>query len=113
MNLILQDVLYVISDPFFLPSMAFTTMLGIFIGAVIYDGNFKQVKRMLLSLFCYASLIVTVTLTRVIPRVSAGILTIHPYAQIITIIGVTIFYLLGVFIGVKIIIATHRRKVVL
>ena len=39
MNLILSEIIYVISDSFFLPSMAFTTMLGIFIGAVIYDGD--------------------------------------------------------------------------
>jgi len=111
MSFVSQEILYIIKDPFFLPSMTFVTMIGVFIGAVLYDGEIKQLKRMLLSLFCYAGLIVAVTLTRVIPRVKLGLITIHPYAQIITIFVVTIFYLLGTFVGVKIIKHTHNKRI--
>ena len=39
MNIIFNDLLYIVSDPFFYPSMAFTTMVGIFIGAVAGIAN--------------------------------------------------------------------------
>lgn len=114
MVLLLSEIIYVISDPFFLPSMAFTTMMGLFIGAVIYNGDIREVKKMLLSLFSYALLIITVTLTRVVPQIPLEINGVqpgvHPFASIITIFTVTIFYLLGTYLGVRITKKAHNKK---
>ena len=114
MNYVISSILYVAHDPFFWPSMAFTTMVGVFIGAIIYDGNTTEVKKMIASLMCYAILIMTVNATRVIPLLQAstnGVLH-QPFASIVTIATVTIFYLLGTFIGVRITKKAHFGKVV-
>jgi hypothetical protein len=107
MNLIISAILYVSSDPFFWPSMGITTMIGIFIGAVIYNGDVTEVKKMIASLICYAVLISTVNLTRVLPDLPI-VANSKPLGSIITIFIVTIFYLLGTFIGVKITKKAHK-----
>ena len=73
MNFIIEAFKYVIGDPFFMPSMTFITMVGIFIGAVIYDGVLKDVMKMVVSLTCYAVLIATVNLTRILPVISTAV----------------------------------------
>jgi hypothetical protein len=104
MNCIIASFFYIISDPFFWPSMAFTTMVGIFIGAVIYDGIVSEVKKMIASLACYAMLIITVNLTRVVPLIPQAIKgTEHQlFASVETMALVTAFYLLGTYLGVRI-----------
>ena len=110
MNLIKPELLYVVGDAFFFPSMAVTSIIGIFIGAVIYYGNFKELKKMIISLFCYASLIATVTLTRSIPHLAETEFK-HPFSGAMTILFVSAFYLLGTFIGVKVTKFAHPKKI--
>jgi hypothetical protein len=110
--MIIDELLYVTVDPFFLPSMAFTTMMGIFIGAVIYDGKYQELKKMVISLMCYMILIVTVTLTRVGPQIASGTHGVHPLASIITIFMVSIFYGFGTFLGVRITKHVHCKKLI-
>jgi hypothetical protein len=110
MNFITQAFIYVVTDSFFFPSMAFVTMVGIFIGAVIYDGNMRDLKKMLVSLICYGVLIAMVNLTRVIPQlpVTTPDKLHQPLASIETMLLVTIFYLLGTFVGVEVVKYAHR-----
>lgn len=106
-----NSIIYVMSDPFFWPSMSFTTMVGIFIGAVIHDGDTKQLNNTLLSLAAYGTLILVTNLTRVLPLVGNSINPAKPLASIATTLLVSIFYLLGLFIGVKLV--EHARHKVL
>jgi len=112
MNVILSTILYVISQPYFWPSMAFTTLIGIFIGAVVYDGVLKEVKKLCLSLFVYMALLLTVNLTRVIPQTMGKDLPklVSGYSQSVTIFIVTIFYLLGMWLGVLMVRKAHKGK---
>ena len=45
-TLIYKAAIYVMSDPFFWPSMAFTTLVGIFVGAVIHNGDMHRSERL-------------------------------------------------------------------
>lgn len=109
-NLIIQSFNYVTRDFYFWPSMTFTTMVGIFIGAVIYDGDLKQVRKGLVALASYVILLAIVNLSRVIPEIS---IVPNPYksvAGIVTMVLVTIFYLLGMWLGVKITKHAHKGR---
>ena len=101
---------YVIWDTFFWPAMAFTTTIGVFIGAVIYDGLLDEIKKMVLSLTVYGLIIATVNLTRIVPHLSNGDVTdpTRPLASIATLLLVTIFYLLGMYIGVRMVNKAHK-----
>ena len=111
MNYIVPAIVYVVSDMFFWPSMAFTTMIGIFIGSVLYNGDVSQAKKMIVSVTCYGSIITIVNFTRVfkilntiIPGNQAG----HPLAAIMTLIIVTFFYLIGTYLGVRVTKKAHK-----
>jgi hypothetical protein len=110
MNFLVISYLYVISDPFFWATMSFTTMTGIFIGAVIYNGDVGQIKKFIASLGCYIILILSVNLSRIISQIEYDqpIVSPQPFASIVTIILVTIFYLLGMAIGVLLVKRAHK-----
>lgn len=100
---------YVFSEPYFWPSMAFTTMIAIFIGSVIYDGDLSEIKKMLVSLLAYSLLLVVANYTRIakdLPIVTSP----KPLAFLVTLIVVSIFYVLGTFIGAWITKRAHKDR---
>ena len=107
-NLIAQSFNYVVGDTYFWPSMTFTTLVGIFISAVIYDGNLEQVKKGLFAIFSYVMLLITVTATRVIDEIPIAPVPYKPIAGLVTTFIVTAFYLFGMWIGVRIV--KHARQ---
>lgn len=108
-NIISQSFLYVVSDPYFWPSMSFTTIIGIFIGAVIYNGDLVQVRKALVAIGSYVLLLSIVNLSRVLPEVGIVANPYKPIAGIVTMIIVTFFYLLGMWLGVKITRRAHKN----
>jgi hypothetical protein len=110
MNLILQSIYYVAGDPFFWPSMAFTTMTGIFIGAVVYDGELEAVKKTIFSLLCFVALLVTVNLTRALPDVQTTVASFKPISSATTTVIVSLFYLGGMLLGVKLVKRAHKGR---
>jgi hypothetical protein len=113
MNFIIPSFLYVVADTFFWPSMGMTVTIGIFIGSVLYDGILSDVKKMMISLVCYAVLIAAVNLSRVIPQLSImdGSKAYQPFASIMTLLLVSIFYAIGAFMGVWITKKAHPKVV--
>lgn len=110
MNLIINSFIYVMSDGFFWPSMAITAMIGTFIGSTVYGGCVAEMKKMILSLFIYAGIIITVTSERIFPSLMDGVSRVHnPFAGISTILLVTLFYLLGMYLGVCITKHAHSE----
>lgn len=96
-----DSFLYVISDGYFWPSMAVTTMIGLFIGSVIYDGCVQEIKKFMISMLAYAFMIITVTTERILPLFYDGVFRTHrPFSSIATVLLVTLFYLLGMWLGV-------------
>lgn len=109
---IYQSIIYVTSDSFFWPSMAITTMIGLFIGAVLYDGCIREIKKLIISMLAYAFMVITVTVERIVPSFFDGVFRIHnPFAGTVTVLAVTLFYLLGMVIGILITKYAHPNHV--
>jgi hypothetical protein len=98
----------VINAMYFLPSMTFTTLVGIFIGSVIYNGDLRQIKKALVAIGCYVSLLTITTITRVMPAINTATAPYKALASIITIIIITIFYVFGIYLGVRITKKAHQ-----
>ena len=111
MNLIYLAFEYVIRQPFFWASMGFTTLIGIFIGSVIYDGDMKEMKKGIIALGSYCVIIITTNTTRVIPQIATTLpaKTYQLFASVVTIAIVSVFYLLGMYLGVVITKKAHRE----
>ena len=108
---LLDSFLYVIADIYFWPSMAVIVMIGIFIGSVLYGGCIRELKKMIISMSIYGLLIATVTSSRVLPDfVDGRFIAHHPFSGVATIVLVTIFYLLGTYLGVRITKHAHKYK---
>lgn len=92
---------YVAGAPYFWGSMGFTTAIAMFIGATMYDGQLTQVKKGLVSIFLYAFLLLQVTYSRIQPFLTLnGTHDPKLLAGIATIFLVTLFWCLGLFLGV-------------
>jgi len=112
MELFLSSLKYITSDNFFWGSMAMVSIIGAFIGAVIYDGVLREVKKTIVVILAYAFLIITVTLERVIPqldRITPESLYM-PFAGIETILIITLFYILGMLLGVFLTKKAHKGE---
>ena|SRR3989304_4108505 len=110
-DIIWQSIVYVTTDPWFLPSMGFTTMVGIFIGAVFYDGNLTEIRKFIGAMLSLVILIVMVNLTRAIPQIPLSSYPYKPIASATTTIIVSGFYLFGMGLGVKLVSKAHKGKV--
>jgi hypothetical protein len=111
MNILFSSFFYVIQDTYFWPSMAFTVMVGIFIGSVIYDGDLVQIKKLIFSLIAYMSLLLMVNLGRILPEISVVSEPHKPVAATVTMVVVTLFYLFGMWLGVKITQKAHPGRI--
>ena len=103
---------YVMGDEFFILSMACTTAVALFIGATIYDGLLREVKKGIVTVGSYALMLVMANYSRVtsvlneVPELSRH----QPFAGIVTILFVTFFYITGMLLGVWIVsMAQHDR----
>lgn len=109
---LLLSFMYIAEDPYFWPSMAVTVMIGLFIGAVIYDGCVEYVKKFLISSIFLVMLISTVSVLRIGPQLENFTLMTHgePLAGLATIISVTVFYLLAMVAGVRVTRHVHKGR---
>lgn len=106
-----DSIIYVMSDAYFWPAMGIIVMMGLFVGSTLYDGCIKEVKKMVISLSIYALMIIAVTSSRVVPLFFDNrFIKHHPFSGIATVLLVTIFYLLGIWIGVKVTNHVHKGK---
>lgn len=101
--------IYVVSDQYFWPAMALTTMTSLFIGAVIYNGDIDDAKRGLFSIASYACLLTLVTSARVLNNITPLSSKHQPLAGLITIFCVSVFYIFGMYLGVKIVKSAINR----
>lgn len=110
MNFTIESIKYVVGDHYFLPSMAVVTMMGIFIGAVIYNGDVKEVKKVIAVVLTYASLLAMANFSRIIPLLDTAKTSYQPLAGITTLLFVTLFYVLGMGWGVYLTKKAHKGK---
>lgn len=73
-----------------------------FIGALLYDGNMKEVRKGLMSVGVYAGFLFYITINRIAYRFEdVGVVnTDMAYAGIVSILIISGFYVLGLFLGV-------------
>lgn len=112
MTYLWSSILYIIADEFFTIAMGLTTCIGLFIGATIFDGMLEQVKKAMIALGCYAVLIASTNASRIVPLITDNHINndYQPLAGIATLLFVTIFYLLGMILGVFVTKMAHKRK---
>lgn len=106
LELLKETVTYVTGNPYFWGSMGFTVAIAMFAGVLIYDGHLNQVKRGLVSVLSYACMLFTVNAFRVIDTVRNPLFsfsTTEPYrvyASLVSLVIVTLAWLLGLILGV-------------
>lgn len=93
---------YITSAPYFWLSMGMVSAVAIFVGAIIYDGNLSAATKGLISVILYAFFIFQVDFTRINNLFSKfpDKIDTTRYAGIVTILIVTIFWIIGIVIGV-------------
>jgi hypothetical protein len=111
-ELFLEAMQYVYNQPYFWGSMAFTTIIGMCIGAIIYDGLLNEVKKACLTVSAYSIIVIAVTLTRTFPQINlakAMGMGYQVFANMATVFIVTIFYILGMLLSVKLISRLYKK----
>lgn len=106
---------YISEAPFFWGAMGFTTALGMFVGALIYDGELTEASKGIVSVISYACMIVWMNLTRIAnvlgPNLDVGhTRTGMAFAGTATVVAVTLAWLLGMFLGVVVFKFKYRGK---
>ena len=94
----METVAYISSAPYFWGTMGFITSMAMFIGVILYDGKLTEVGKAMTGILTYAGMLLWVTMIRL-----SGVATgnhIQAFAGIATIIFVTIFWCIGLFLGV-------------
>jgi hypothetical protein len=104
-----EVIAYITHAPFFWQTMGSIVACAMFIGATLYNGDLSALRKALLTMGAYAALVTLVDSTRIIHVYNTQ--GIQNYAQafagIATLVFVSFFYLLGLFIGVFVV---HRVK---
>lgn len=111
---LLSSILYVINAQYFYPAMGLTAATSIFIGAAFYNGEIKAMWKGAIAIGSYAGLLLIVTLARVLERMDGRVLTPEQagmaYAGAITTAFLTIYYILGMVIGVYTVKKVRKGK---
>lgn len=94
--------------------MGLTTSIAMFVGASIYNGNFEQAKKGVFAVGSYGTMLAWTIFSRVLPNAlernfvySDG----RAFAGLVTIIYVTIFWMLGIGMGVTVYKWTKKKSV--
>lgn len=106
---IIQAIEYVVTGLFFWQAMAMVTILAMMIGSTICNGDFKSYIKATILIISYSSLLLLTSLARIIGNNGLGEkpeLTYQALAGVTTIILITLFYLIGLFLGVY----AHNRS---
>ena len=117
-QLFIDSLIYVMNQPLFWASMGFTTSIAMFIGVLLYDGNTKDAYKGIISVGSYAVMLIWTTSFRIFPIIadkdyySLYVNTNRfgmAFAGIATITYITLFWLLGIFIGVQLFKYKHYK----
>ncbi len=107
-----ESINYVTSAPFFYQAVGITAVNGIWIGAVLYNGEVKTMWKGVITIGCYAVLMLVTNIPRVysrLPNVATENIPMA-YASTVTILLVTLWYILGIIIGVITVQHSHQKK---
>lgn len=111
-----QSFAYVISAPYFWLSMGMTAAIAMFIGAIIYDGELEYMWKGLISVGMYGFFLFQVMITRVSTNFHKDLFSAYAhmaYANIVTVLIVSLFWAIGIIAGVfisSLFHKNHRKK---
>lgn len=111
-QLLLQTLNYVISAPYFWVTMGMITAVAMFVGAILFDGDLQLATKGIIGLLSYIFFLLQAQITRVINAYQQPIPHSPPYmyhAATVTIIILTIFWIMGVSLGVYISYCSRRH----
>lgn len=103
----MDSFVYVANQNMFWGTMGFTTAMAMFIGVLLYDGNLDQAKKGIWAVLSYVFMLVWLNMVRIFPITASPNYVYHEnnygmaYAGIATITYITIAWLLGILIGVR------------
>jgi len=110
MELLLQSLNYVTTAHFFWASMGSTTALGMFIGAILFDGNLKQLSKGLFTIISYAGMLMWALSSRAFEALSTTSTPDRAFASTITVVLITLAWTIGVLSGVFVLRFKYRNK---
>lgn len=94
---------YISQAPYFWLSMGMVCAIAMFIGAIIYDGELENAYKGIISVGMYGFFLFQIIFTRVSANYGALSVSLSPaqvYANLTTVIVVSIGWLIGIGIGV-------------
>lgn len=112
LNDLILSINYITDASFFYPTMGMTAAASIFLGAAFYSGEIKQMWKAIIVITTYASLLLLTITSRVAESLGNPNIphNMHlAYASSITIFFLTIYYVLGIIIGVYTVQRVKRR----
>lgn len=104
-NLFVDSLKFVSEQTLFWQSMGFTSGMAIFVGVILFNGNSAQAKKGTLAILSYAAMLLWTTIMRILPSaIERNFIYTdgRPFAGIVTIFYITIFWILGIIIGVNV-----------
>lgn len=108
MNDIVCSIQYVINAPYFWQTMFSTSLCSVFLGATLYNGDLAKLAKGMITIIPYTILLIAVNIIRLTSNpINNPVLA---YAGVITIFFLTIFYILGLILGVEVVKLAHRPK---
>ena len=112
MDLLLQTYFYMSQSPYFWLSMGMTTAVAMFVGAIIYDGDLGAMNKGIISVGFYAAFLLQVSYSRASNYLflTGKIANHQTYANILTVLFLTMFWVIGIFLGVYISCKVRERK---
>jgi len=115
MDTILLVFQYVMGAPYFWSAMAATTIIAMFIGAIMHNGDFDRVGKAVFSIIAYSTLLLITIGTRTVPvyLLKTDVDQFHraqTLAGMATILIITLFWIVGLFFGVALVRFARRKS---
>lgn len=108
-NEIVKSLVFVAEADYFYQAMAIVTIMASMIGSMVYNGDLSSIRKAIVSIFCYAIMLMFTNISRLInypdlllpKEMTMG----QQFNGTVTVVYVTFFYMLGLSLGVFI----HKR----
>jgi len=107
----LETLQYISSAPGFWSGLGYTTASAMFIGSIIYNGEFKLAMKGVITVLSYALFLLIITSARVDSVATQGQIVnlAKAYAGIATIYITSAAYILGMIMGV--LVTRYARRI--
>lgn len=109
-----QTIIYITSAPYFWSTMGIIVGMCMFIGAIIFDGDLSIAYKSMIGLGSYIFFVLQTQTIRISDALANNKIRhsepFMAYASNITLIILSIFWIIGVLLGVFISSKYHKKK---